>query len=70
MVILYFQNVVSIDTVILFSGLIQVFLGLNLINLSKSIDSKKITTTNKILGICFIVLGLIITIDVLTKMII
>lgn len=70
MAVLYFLHFVSLDVVMLFGGLSQLFIGLNQINSAQQqIGSKGINKANKGVGIFSIILGLTIIVGVLIKMI-
>ena len=66
-VILYFVNYMSIDIVMLFMGLSQLFSGLNQIKMSQQTSSKGISNGNKTAGILSVMLGSFIIIAVIIK---
>ena len=70
MVVLYFLNFVSVDIVMLFLGITQLFSGINQLNLAhQQIGSKGINKASKILGIFCMIFGLALIVAVLIKMI-
>lgn len=69
-VVLYFLNFVSVDIVMLFLGITQLFSGINQFNLAhQQIGSKGISKANKALGVFCIIFGLALIVAVLIKMI-
>jgi uncharacterized membrane protein HdeD (DUF308 family) len=67
--VLYFENYVSIDIVMLFLGFTQLLSGLNQIKMSQHVSSNGASMGNKIVGILSITLGLFIIIADIIKLI-
>ena len=66
---LYFFNYVSIDTVVIFSALTQLFFGLMQINLAKESKSIEIAKGNKLVGIFTLMIGVVVLISVIIKIV-
>lgn len=67
LVALFFFDFISIDVVMLFLGLTQLFSGLSQINLAQQKNSKGITKGNKIVGGFSVILGIVIIIAAIIK---
>jgi len=58
---------ISIDIVMLFLGVTQLFGGLSQINMAQQMDSKGITKGNKVVGRFSVILGIVIIIAFIIK---
>jgi cadmium resistance protein CadD (predicted permease) len=65
---LYLLNYVNGETMAIFLGVTQLFLGFNQINMAHKKDSKGINKGNKKVGIFCVIVGIVIIINVIIKM--
>ena len=69
LVALFFFGFISIDVVMLFLGVTQLFSGLSQINLAQQMNSKGKTKGNKTVGGFSVILGIVIIIAAIIKII-
>lgn len=67
--ILFLSGFISIDVVMLFAGVTQLFSGLSQINLAQQMELKGITKGNKTVGGFSVILGIVIIIAAIIKII-
>lgn len=67
---LYPLNYVHTETLSIFIGVTQVFLGLNHLSMADKRDSKGFNKGNKKIGVSFLTLGIVIIVTAIVKMMI